>query len=263
MVRGTQSPLGGKRGAYYRTKAFTINSGNNPLINAASPLLAIVNRLKHLTTAPSDLMPLYQDLLHEIKAFEQKCQHHGYPGHTIMAARYALCALLDETISNTSWGHYGNWHSHRLMSNFQEETIIGEKFFLLLRRSCEEPTVHIELLELMYLCLTLGFEGSYRQADNGHEQLNEILAELYDIIREQRGEFSKKLYVNTHQSKIISTAKRRKVSKLLTSFVIGLLLSLIYLSLNYQLHRASAPIYQLLKKLSHSTSTLGNDNEIP
>jgi type VI secretion system protein ImpK len=43
-------------------------------------------------------------------------------------------------------------------------------------------------MELQYLCLTSGFEGRYKVADRGREQLEDIRHDLYRRIRSHRGE---------------------------------------------------------------------------
>jgi len=63
----------------------------------------------------------------------------------------------------------------------------GEKFFDMLDRIEENPARHIELLELQYLCMALGFAGKYHVQDRGHVRLDEIRQETFRKVREQRG----------------------------------------------------------------------------
>ena len=57
---------------------------------------------------------------------------------------------------------------------FHNETWGGEKFFVLLSRLTDRPGNNRDLLELLYVCLALGFEGRYRVLQNGKSQLEAV-----------------------------------------------------------------------------------------
>jgi type VI secretion system protein ImpK len=63
----------------------------------------------------------------------------------------------------------------------------GEKFFEMLDRISVDPARHIDLMELQYVILALGFSGKYQMADRGHEQLADLQHNLARNIRNQRG----------------------------------------------------------------------------
>lgn len=75
-----------------------------------------------------------------------------------------------------------------LLSSFHNETFGGEKFFQLLERLSRNPVKHLAMLELMYLCLSLGFEGKYRVMPRGMTELEVIRDSLYRQIRQMRGD---------------------------------------------------------------------------
>ena len=62
---------------------------------------------------------------------------------------------------------------------FHNETWGGEKFFQLLAKLAQNPQQHGWLLELMYYCLALGFEGRFRIVDNGRTQLETLKQRRY------------------------------------------------------------------------------------
>jgi type VI secretion system protein ImpK len=62
----------------------------------------------------------------------------------------------------------------------------GEKFFEILERLRGNPGRYIDLIELVYLCLALGYEGKYRHDPSGQGQLGQLQRDLYRLIREQR-----------------------------------------------------------------------------
>jgi len=159
-------------------------SGLNPLVRAANPLLDLVVPLRH-TMQPPDLEQLRERLAQAIRTFETEARDAGVALDAIAAARYALCTLLDETIAGTAWGN-GVWGSRSLLVAFHNEAFGGEKFFLVLQRLSQDPARHLDLLELMYLCLALGLEGRFRVAEQGQAQLATLRERLLALIRQHR-----------------------------------------------------------------------------
>ena len=74
------------------------------------------------------------------------------------------------------------WSRHSLLVTFHNETWGGEKFFQLLAKLAQNPQQHAHLLELMYYCLALGFEGRFRIVDNGRTQLETLKQRLLTIL---------------------------------------------------------------------------------
>ncbi len=102
-----------------------------------------------------------------VREFEARARTAGAPTEKIVAARYAVCTLIDETAASTPWGASGAWAQQGLLALFHGETGGGEKFFQVLARLAENPQANVDVLELMYVCLQLGFEGRYRIVDGG------------------------------------------------------------------------------------------------
>ena len=165
--------------------AVPAGSGLNPLVRAANPLLGLVVPLRH-TLQPPDLEQLRERLVQAIRSFESEAREAGVALDAVAAARYALCTLLDETIAGTAWGS-GVWGSRSLLVAFHNEAFGGEKFFLVLQRLSQDPARHLDLLELMYLCLALGLEGRFRVAEQGQSQLATLRERLLALIRQHRG----------------------------------------------------------------------------
>lgn len=168
------------------------NPGLNPLAGAAAALLAEVVQLRHAGQA-EDLHALNRRLGDELKLFEQRALQAGIENSEVMAARYVLCTLLDEAVVTTPWGNESEWSQMSLLSRFHNETFGGEKFFRLLERLGRNPVKHLALLELMYLCLALGFEGQYRVLPRGMLELEAIRDALYRQIRQLRGDVPREI----------------------------------------------------------------------
>ena len=164
-----------------------IVSGSNPLVTAANPILNLVPQLRATAYHPNPTA-LRDYLIDEIKAFESRARQAGVGNETIVGARYCLCTVLDETAAQTPWGGSGSWSHHSLLVTFHNETSGGQKFFQLLSKLAENPQQHKDLLELMYYCLALGFEGQFRVIDNGRAQLETLKQRLLHIIELANGE---------------------------------------------------------------------------
>ena len=172
--------------------AEAFNISLNSLVAAASDLLSEVVRLKHSSNR-EDMLVLNERLTSGLKFFEVSALHNGAESSQVMAARYVLCTVADEAVVTTPWGNESEWSQMSLLSSFHNETFGGEKFFQLLDRLSKNPAKHLPMLELMYLCLSLGFEGKYRVQARGMLELDGIRDALYRQIRQLRGDVPREL----------------------------------------------------------------------
>ncbi len=219
-------------------------AGLNPLVRAANALLDLVVPLRFVTTAP-DMQVLRERLIEEMRAFEAAARVAHADSQTLMAARYALCTFLDETISSTPWGG-GVWNSRSLLVAFHNEAWGGEKFFQILHRVSQEPRANLDLLELMYLCLSLGLEGRYRVLDRGQEQLAGLRERLLLLIRQQRGMPEADLSPQWRGAPEAQRSMLRRVPLWVLAGAAGVLLLALQLTYSWLLHRSSDPVYAAL-----------------
>jgi type VI secretion system protein ImpK len=160
--------------------------GLNPLVQAASPLLLRIGQMRN-APASLDIASLRRAALEEIRRFEERARAAGIRNEIVLAARYVLCAGLDEAVLSTPAGGQSEWAQHPLLVALHREAWGGEKFFEMLDRISVDPARHIDLIELQYLILAHGFTGKYQMLDRGHEQLADLQRNLFRTIRNQRG----------------------------------------------------------------------------
>lgn len=158
----------------------------NPLVQCAAPLLAAAPRLRATLRHP-DPAALRAQLAESVRRFEAGARAQGLPNEQVVAARYVLCTLLDEAASSTPWGGSGAWAAHSLLVQFHNEGWGGEKVFQLLTRLAENPAQHRHLLELVYVTLSLGFEGRYKVLNDGRAQLDDLRGRLATMLRNLAG----------------------------------------------------------------------------
>jgi type VI secretion system protein ImpK len=159
--------------------------GLNSLVRAATPLLLIIGRVRGASSM--DVADLRRQALDEISRFEEGAAEAGIGEKIVLAARYALCAALDEAVLSTPSGAQSEWAPHPMLVALHREAWGGEKFFEMLDRLLADPARHIDLIELQYLILALGFTGKYDRIARGREQLTDLQRNVYRTIRVQRG----------------------------------------------------------------------------
>ncbi len=167
-------------------------SGSNPLLAVANPILNMIYQVRTLVHNP-DPSQLRNYLIEEIKKFEARAKAEAILPEHITAARYCLCTVIDETAAQTPWGGGGVWPRYSLLVTFHNETWGGEKFFQILAKVSQTPALHRDLIELMFFCISLGFEGRYKIVPNGNSQLELLRRRLADMLADLKGEKIKAL----------------------------------------------------------------------
>lgn len=208
--------------------------GINPLEKAASRLLPLLLTIRNSTAHPNPEQ-LRNKLIEELSEFKNQAHSILNDSKKVTQASYVMCTVLDDAAMNTPWGHQANWAQHNLLATFHNEVIGGERFFALLKGLGKNPKDNIDLLELMYVCLSLGYEGSYRIAQNGQNTLAKVRTWLYEIIVSVRSTPDKTLSLQWEGSGV----KESKLPKLTVLWVIAAgaltLCSLVYLGYRYSL----------------------------
>ena len=168
------------------------NSSFNVIVGAAAQLLNLGRRLRGSITN-RDVQGLRTRAVEEIRNFERVIMAAGVQPEQARAAHYALCATLDDIVLNTPWGTYSAWASNSLVSTFHTDVTGGERFFDLLTHLHKDPGTNKDVLALMYLCLSIGFEGRLRVLDQGALELARIRESLYRTLRSVYGDFEREL----------------------------------------------------------------------
>lgn len=222
---------------------------DNPLLAAASGLLERMAQLSAQNEA-HDVMSYRDGCVQQLQIFEQQLLHNDSSEETRYYARYVLCTVMDELVNKTHWGS-GVWSNQSLLSQFHGETGGGERFFQLLEYLQQSPAKNLHLLELMYVCLGLGFEGKYRLDARGYAQLEALRDNLFHLIRMQKGEPERDL--SPHWQRV--TQRRNPLSRYLPLWVVvavvGVLMLGTYSGFSYLLNeRSSALLTELERPLS-------------
>jgi type VI secretion system protein ImpK len=208
------------------TRLAAIKAASNPLLEAARPLLrALADMPAQLDH--DRVEQLRDLLEQEVRAFQKLCEQTSIRRDHMLGARYCLCTAIDEAAMQTAWGknsksgnvsksggdgssdsrthiqpgketHTANlgrdtcdagveWVTRGLATIFHEDRQGGDKVYLLIGRLMAEPQEHLDLLEVIYRILSLGFEGRYRFEAGGHRKHEAVRQRIYNEIMARRG----------------------------------------------------------------------------
>jgi len=228
-------------------------AGVNPLVDSAAYLFSIIGRLKQIKSY-RHLNKLHKELVTEINTFQDIIKSHGYSSEYILVSRYALCATLDDIITHTTWGAQGQWDSYSMLTTFSQESSQQERFFIILERLIKDPSLYIDLMEFMYLCLSLGFKGSYRLTEFSNNQLEQICNALYKRIRAHHGDFSKTLspFPVKPASSSIKMPLQKKPAVGFVMITTACIILMVFIGLGYLLDTISNRTYQELLHIGKS-----------
>lgn len=213
-------------------------TGMNKINAAAATLFSLVSRIRN-RAQHMDPEKLRRSVVSEVREFENRALQAGINAQDVKIARYAICATLDDVVLNTPWGGQSIWAQQSMVGTFHKETMGGDRFFDLLARLEKEPGTNIDLLEFLYMCLSLGFEGRLRVAQNGTDKHLQIRAGLARIVRGQRGVVEKEL--SPHW---VGVEKPHKVLSLwrslwITTATVAVIMTITFLTLSWMLNRST------------------------
>lgn len=220
------------------------NNNVNPLLAASSNLIAAIIELSHLNDL-GDASVLHQNLIKELSAFEVKAKALKVSTNNLNAAHYILCSSIDELVLNKIPNNTISLQHHFYNDNANKEKIVS-----LLEKLKQAPNSNIDLLELINLCLCLGFQGKYSSLKNGEELFAEIKDQLLADAQQQQGSESVNIFPPYHYKS--SLKKRRKpwlpivCAAVITLLIMGSMLFIF----NKNLTKLAKPIYQSLTQVN-------------
>ncbi|MEM7189096.1 MAG: type IVB secretion system protein IcmH/DotU [Pseudomonadota bacterium] len=156
--------------------------GNNPLITAAGPLLDLMGRLRNAMTQAT-FTNLKMSISREIEAFDGAATAAGANQQQLPAAKYALCATADDIVQNLPGEDRHVWTQDPMLGRYFGERIGGTRFYENLGEAMKNPGGNYDLLELMYVCLSLGFEGMHRASPQGAGAVQAARRDVHQALR--------------------------------------------------------------------------------
>ncbi len=117
-------------------------------------------------------------LRYYVDRFENNCRSAGIPSEKREKVKYALVALIDEKAFTLPPQWSGPWRSHPLQFDYFGDMIAGQRFFDNLDKLMQKPQGNVDVLEVYYLCMCLGFKGKHAVDRSVLEKLIRNVARL-------------------------------------------------------------------------------------
>lgn len=155
---------------------------DNPLIAAAGPLLDLMGRLRNAMTQAS-FTDLKGSVSRELDAFDSSATDAGADPAQIRPAKYALAATADDIVQNLPGNDRHIWTQDPMLGRYFGERIGGTRFYENLGAAVQNPGANYHLLELMYVCLSQGFEGMHRASAAGASAVQAARRDVYQALR--------------------------------------------------------------------------------
>ncbi len=124
---------------------------------------------------------LRERILNLLESMEHQAKRHNFDTADIQKIKYALVAFIDETIIASDWSQKQNWLANPLQLQLYNRFDAGEEFFQRVEELRGRIQFNVQVLEVYYLCLVLGFKGKYGIVEQ--EKLRIITDELYQDIQ--------------------------------------------------------------------------------
>ncbi|WP_063345666.1 type VI secretion system protein TssL, long form [Vibrio jasicida] len=222
--------------------------GLNPILAEANGILSMVGQIRS-TASHSDVLFLKETLAQKLRDYENRLRQHNVELETIDTARYCLCCSMDEAVLNTHWGSQSTWSHDSLLSSFYSSSQGGEAFFKHLDNALSQPESQLDLLELMYVCLSLGFVGQYRLEKNGLEDHRRLRKQIMSILKSYGRGTAQEMSANIDKRTVTGSQMSERAPLWVVCSVTSAILVCVFMYLSYDLNRASNRTFSNLVNL--------------
>ncbi len=169
-----------------------IRGMGSPLAAAAVPLLGLVARLRN-TGSNVNVASVRDRVFRELHTYARAGREAGAQPEMLRAAHYALSATVDDVVMNTPWGAHSDWRNRTMVNEFHKDVEGGERFYAYLAKMMEAPAANRPVLQMMYECLSLGFEGRYRIHQRGPAEHAVVREKVWQALRNVAGPLEREL----------------------------------------------------------------------
>lgn len=165
-------------------------AGPKDISGLCTDLFLIIIRMREAEDL-GDPAALRKLITYYIGLFEKNCTTIGMDQDSIAEAKYAIIGLMDETVLSVPGACRDFWISKPMQLDYFGDNIAGQEFYEKLQKMLLQPEKKKDVLEVYYLCLSLGFEGKYRLSNA--EERGAIMDDLGRTLRRTRVRVSAEL----------------------------------------------------------------------
>ncbi|MEZ2223288.1 type VI secretion system protein TssL, long form [Rhizobium sp. RCC_161_2] len=233
------------------------------LVRSAAPLLNLAHSLRNADAQP-DIDELRRVTVDAVGRYERDLASARISAERARAAHYVICATIDDVVLSKSWRARAGWARSGLVSTFHMDVTGGDRVFDLLDHFHQSPGANKDLLLLIYLCLSLAFEGRTRVSARGSLELGRIRDSLYKTLLGQYGVFERELSPHWRGVSARHKPLRTAVALWTALSALVLLFALGYLFFTLSLNQASDGTFERLANLPpHETPSVLIDTPKP
>lgn len=179
---------------------------------------------------PGDAAQLFATIGGLLERLSRRARDAGVDSAHLDAARYSLCALLDEIVLGSRWAIKTQWMQKPLQMAYFGDFTAGEQFFRRLDDLRRDSAHDVDAIEVAALCLAAGFRGKYADLA-GMQKIDDLLAALNQEIRSARGAQTRALSRPFERADVAPAQAARRLPMWVlaaagTGFLLILLLSL-------------------------------------
>lgn len=222
--------------------------GENFLLAYARDILSLAGNLRTLTPN-NTIEQLRIDVDNLFRGFSDKLSQDGCSDEITLTARYLLCCLVDELVLSTPWGIDSPWSHQTLLGKYHNETSGGEKFFLIANKIMEQPQRNLDLIELCYVCLSLGFRGKYRLSNSCETDIQQIASMLYQPISLYRP-VPAELSPNWHAAAPATPSIETRIPPTLLFSILTFICAAFYIAYLSNLHAKASPLLSKVEAIA-------------
>jgi type VI secretion system protein ImpK len=181
------------------------------------------------------------------KDFERSALAYRKPPEAVEQAKYALAAFIDETIINSENNCRETWIADPLAVTYFNDSLAGENFFKRLESLLPDMRRNLDIIEVYYLCLALGFQGRYRLS--GPEVLPNVVRNLLKRIEGIKGEPPKAVSPSAYVHPGVKGRERSGKGLVIAASIFLVVSALLYGVLMFASDGALDPARETLERL--------------
>ncbi|MET0251596.1 MAG: type IVB secretion system protein IcmH/DotU [Novosphingobium sp.] len=152
-----------------------------PLVSEAAPILAIAASIRS-GRARIGMDTFHREASEALVAYERTIVP-LYPEETARAARFLLAATVDDIAGNLpNLDGSAGWEGRSLVIERVGPGYGEAELWAQLDHALEKPEDNLDLLELAHACIATGFQGRYRGAPGGGEDLEKWIEKLFKAL---------------------------------------------------------------------------------
>lgn len=166
-------------------------------------------------------------IIYYLKQFEKNCSVLGVKSDVVESVKYALVAILDETVLSIPGEARDFWIGNPMQLEIFGDNIAGQEFYNKLDNLLINPEANSDALEVFYLCLSLGFQGKYL-IDNTEEREKIIVNLARTLIKSKNTNVD---VLSPHAARLTIMKKSRGVKQpvFLPHWILGTVMSIVLL----------------------------------